>query len=307
MPHRSARPADRPRDEAADGPQRPRRAARGVGAVLDRVVAAFVLEHPAALDYVALVPERLWADHGRGAEASALQALADVLAERYPVVLHGTGLSIGSAMPLDAAHLARVSQTAGRYGAMRYSEALTFSRQPAGPGRDSAPGFCLPLPCDEAVLEGLVPRVRRAVQLAGLPLLLENGVRQTAYVDEDMPAPVFLSRLAAASGCGLLLDLHRLDIDWRRNGTDPEDTLAGLDLRLVREIRMVGGAMLPMLCDLVPRCPALEGITFERDALAEARPGPRALQQDLDALTAVWALREMEARDTHAARDCHAA
>lgn len=296
-----------PRRDAGHGRAKTRRAARGVGAVVHPALADFLLEHPAALDYVALTPEALWTEHG--ADVPAALATADALAARYPVVLHGTGLSVGSAMPLDEAHLARVAQAAARYGATRYGERLGFSRVPTAPGRSRCLGLAMPLPCDEAVLDWLAPRVRRAGCIAGLPLLLENGAHRTPYADEDMPEPVFLNRLAAASGCGVLLNLHHLLADGCRPGTPPQDYLAQLDLRLVREIRVDGAAppVLALLLELVPRCPALEGITCALDACAARRGGPQALQETLDALTLVWSLRAMAARDALAAGDCHVA
>ena len=304
------------------------RVARGVGAVVDPVLAAFLLEHPAALDYVALVPEMLWTDRGLGAapryvDLPPAAALADALAARYPVVLHGTGLSIGSALPLDDEHLARIAQVGARYGATRYSEQLGFFRVPSAPGRARHIGVDMPLPCDDAVLGWLVPRVRRAAALAGRPLLLRNGVHHTPYADEDMAEPVFLSRLARASGAGLLLDLQHLCTDWRNNGAAPDDFIADLDLRLVHEIQVTGGAptgraagaapaacpqaMLALLRDLVPRCPALEGITFACRGSDAPCFGMQALQRQLDALTDIWALREMEIRDGTCTGDCHVA
>ncbi|MFN0022758.1 MAG: DUF692 family multinuclear iron-containing protein, partial [Parvularculaceae bacterium] len=47
--------------------------------------------------------------------------------ERYPISLHGVGLSIGSAGCLDAAHLARLSALVDRYEPGLVSEHLAWS------------------------------------------------------------------------------------------------------------------------------------------------------------------------------------
>ena len=281
------------------------RGARGVGAVVHRGLAAFLARHPAALDYVALVPEMLWADHGRGAAQRYVDrpeaiALADTLAERYPVTCHGRGLSIGSAMPLDEQHLAQVAGVIARYGAARYSEHLGFSRVPTAGGRDRPLGLDMPLPCDEAQLDWLVDRVRRAQRSVGLPLLLRNGVHHTPYLREDMSEPVFLNRLARASGCGVLLDLDPLCTDQRHHGGDPRHYIDQLDLSLVHEVQVGGACPAPvqdLLRDLVPCCPALQGITLVFDDAATPRLGPPALLEQLDTLTTLWKLHEMQLRD----------
>lgn len=288
----------------------PSRAARGVGAVISRTLADFLATHPAALDYLELMPEMLWTDYGRGnapryEEMPAARAMVDRLAAQYPLVCHGIGLSIGSAMPLDEQHLAQVARTAERYGAGRYSEHLGFFRVATDPGHDRHMGLGMPLPCDEAVLDWLIPRVRRAGAVLGMPLLLENGVRHTPYVEEDMGEPQFLNRLGAATGCGVLLDLHNLYTDYRNNGSAPEAYIAELDLALVREIHVAGGAMLgkaytdahagpcpstvtALLRALVPACPRLEGITFEFHESVAPRFGPEALQDELAMLAEIW-------------------
>lgn len=284
--------------------------ARGIGAVVNRVLAEFLATHPASLDYVELMPEMLWTDYGRGStpryvEMPAARDMVDALAAQYPVVCHGIGLSIGSAMALDEQHLAQVARIVARYGATRYSEHLGFFRVANAQGHDRHMGLGMPLPCDETVLDWLRPRVRHAGAVIGLPLLLENGVRHTPYLDEDMREPVFLNRLAADTGCGVLLDLHNLYTDWRNNGERPEDYIAQLDLALVREIHVAGGAMmgkaytdshagacpppvLDLLRQVVPACPRLEGITFEFHESVVSQFGAEALQAELAMLTEVW-------------------
>src|SRR5688572_23287103 len=47
--------------------------------------------------------------------------------ERYPLSLHGVGLSIGAAAPLDRRHLARLRQLIDRYEPGLFSEHLAWS------------------------------------------------------------------------------------------------------------------------------------------------------------------------------------
>lgn len=288
--------------------------ASGVGAVVNRALAEFLASHPGSVDYVELIPETLWTDYGRGAQDRYVEmpvalALADALAAQYPIVCHGIGLSIGSAMPLDDEHLAQTARVVERYSVARYSEHLAFFRVADGSDRDRHIGVGMPLPCDEAVLDWLCPRVRRASAAIGRPLLLENGVHHTPFLDEDMPEPLFLNRLGAETGCGVLLDLHNLYTDFRNNGAEPEDYIALLELDLVREIHVAGGSMignaytdshagpcpprvLDLLRNVVPRCPNLEGITFEfHESVFPRHFDAGALHAELRALAEVWAER----------------
>src|SRR6202521_919036 len=49
------------------------------------------------------------------------------LAKRYPLSVHGVGLSIGSMQPLDCDHLARLKLLCDRYAPESFSEHLAWS------------------------------------------------------------------------------------------------------------------------------------------------------------------------------------
>jgi uncharacterized protein len=289
-------------------------ATTGIGVVFNSALPPFLAAFPDAVDYVELIPETLWTDRGRGAGERYAEVPAAVeqlcsLAQRLPIVCHGIGLSIGSAVPLDEEHLIRLREVLARWDVTRFSEHLGFSRLANGRGADQHIGLGMPLPCDEAVLRWLVPRVRRASALLGQPIIFENGVRHTPYVEEDMCEPEFLNRLAAETGCGMLLDLHNLHVDCRNNAWHANHYLDQLDLRIVREIHVAGGSMIgkvytdshagpsphevwTLLRQVAPQCPNLEGITFEFHDSCYPSFGAQALCAELAALREVWRRRE---------------
>lgn len=255
--------------------------ARGVGAVVDPPMAAFLAAHPASLDYLALTPETLWADQGPGAapryvDLPAARAMVDALAEQYPVACHAAGPPIAGARPLDEQHLAQVARTAAHYHASRCAEQLDLRR--AGDG----------------ALERLVPQVRRAADILGLPLLLEACGAASGGARDQADTAALLSRLAGATGCGVLLNLYALHATQGHDGRGADAYLDRLDLGLVREIHVAGDttcppSMLALLQRVVPACPHLEGITFEAGPAA-CRDAP-ALQRMLDQLAQAWSLR----------------
>lgn len=256
-----------------------------VGLLVNGVTTDVLAGPDDAVDYVEVIPEMLWVDRGHGApdrfgEVPAAVGQLERLAARLPVVGHGVGASLGSAMPLDEGHLRQVRRWLDRWDVGAFSEHLGFARVRRDDGRARHVGLGFPLPCDEDVLSWLVERVLAVIDGLGRPVLLENGVRHTPIVDEDMHEAEFVSRLAAATGCGMLLDLHNLHTDFRNHGWDPLAYLEQLEPGIVRELHIAGGSVVgnaytdshsgrcpPEVWDLlavaVTRFPDLERVTFE--------------------------------------------
>jgi uncharacterized protein (UPF0276 family) len=287
--------------------------ARGVGIVFNPVVPHFLEEHPDAVDYIEVIPETLWTDYGRGRSPRYEEVIPairelDRLAEDFPIVFHGIALSIGSVLPFDKEHLTQLCKFILRYGVSRFSEHLGFSRVSDSKGGDHHIGLGFPLPCDNEVLDWLVCRVESTTESLRLPLLLENGVRHTPIVEEDMPEPVFLNRLAEQTCCGVLLDLHNLYTDYRNNGWEPRAYIKLLNLDNVREIHVAGGSIVgraytdshagpspkpvwDLLQEIVPSSKNLEGITFEFHDSYYPRFGPEMLLAELRQMSATWCHR----------------
>jgi hypothetical protein len=81
---------------------RPSCAGPGVGVLFNPALTEFVGTHSQEFDYLALIPDRTWVDHGQGSEArfEELPEVYRILREvsrSLPVVMHCIGLSICSA------------------------------------------------------------------------------------------------------------------------------------------------------------------------------------------------------------------
>ena len=72
--------------------------------------------------------------------------------ERYPLSLHGVGLSIGADRPLDCDHLQRLKDLIARYAPGLFSEHLAWSSHDAGFFND-----LLPVPYGRDAWAGLQP------------------------------------------------------------------------------------------------------------------------------------------------------
>lgn len=157
-----------------------------------------------------------------------------VLGERYPLMVHGLSLSLGTPGPLDSAALEAFAAVAEAADPLWVSEHVAFTRS----GRIDL-GHLNPVPMTEESLGVLTEHTREVQRRCGRPMLLENITTHLGPIGE-MDEPVFLNRLCESSGCGLLLDVTNVLINARNRGADPHGWLEQLDLNHVRQLHAVG-------------------------------------------------------------------
>jgi uncharacterized protein len=157
------------------------------------------------------------------------------LRERYALSVHGVGLSIGSARPLDRAHLARLKAVCDRYQPESVSEHLAWSSHGAVYYND-----LLPLPYTEETLARVVEHIDLVQSTLQRELLLENPSTYVAFAESTIPEVEFLAEIARRSGCGLLLDVNNVFVSATNHGTDAETYLARFPLHRVGEIHLGG-------------------------------------------------------------------
>jgi uncharacterized protein (UPF0276 family) len=166
----------------------------------------------------------------------ALHAL-EAVRERYPVALHGVGLSLGSAEGLDRRHLARVADLARRIGPALLSEHLSWSI--AG---GVYLNHLLPLPYTEESLALVCAHVDQAQEALGRLLLIENPSSYLRFRHSPIPEPEFLGELARRTGCGLLCDVNNVFVTCANLGGDPVAYLDALPPDAIGEIHLAGHA-----------------------------------------------------------------
>ena len=169
---------------------------------------------------------------GRG--AMPRRYLAQVR-ERYPVSLHGVGLSMGSTDPLDEIHLGEVVQLAREIEPLFVSEHLSWGS--AG-GRFT--NDLLPLPHTEEALQHMVDRVSQVQDAIGRPMLIENVSSYVQFTHSQIDEWEFLAALAQKSGCYLLLDVNNVYVSAMNHGFDPLRFLNGIPRDSVREMHLAG-------------------------------------------------------------------
>lgn len=227
----------------------------GVGILCTPALRGLLQRHPGAFDYVAVVPEAFWsesdpAEAGDGRGDAAAESLLDAIADGRPIVAHGMQLSIGSKGALDAGHLARIARWHARFGFRWYSEHLAVVD-----GADSPQGVdgVVPLPYDRAALRRVADRVRAIQALLPIPFLVENNVYPAGIPQQEMSEPAFLNRLCAATGCGLLIDVHNLCLNAQRCGVDALAFLDRIDFSRVVEVHVGTGPVPDPVAGLTPK------------------------------------------------------
>ncbi len=184
---------------------------------------------PTRIDWFEAISENFMVPGGR-----ALDILRRVR-ERYPVVLHGVSLSIGSTDPLNEDYLADLDALARRIEPEWISDHLCWT----GVGGHNAHDL-LPLPYTERALEHLVPRIQRVQERLGRPIALENVSSYVAYRASSMPEWDFLAEVSRRSGCGILLDINNIFVSARNHGFDPLDYLGAIPASSVWQFHLAG-------------------------------------------------------------------
>jgi uncharacterized protein (UPF0276 family) len=188
-----------------------------------------ILDSAPAVDWFEVITENYLVGGGRPL------AFLDAIRARYPVVMHGVSLSIGSTAPLDLDYLARVSRLADRCQPEWISDHLCWT------GTDGANLHdLLPLPYTVEALEHLTPRVHRVQELLRRPLVLENVSSYVSYTSSAMSEWEFLSELVARTGCRLLFDVNNVYVSSRNHGFAARDFLDGVPVEAVQQFHLAG-------------------------------------------------------------------
>ena len=157
------------------------------------------------------------------------------VAERYPVVLHGVSLSIGSTDPLNVDYLRRLKLLATEVNAAWVSDHLCWTGVLGKNTHD-----LLPLPYTEDVLCHVVSRIRQVQDLLERPLILENPSTYVTFLASTMTEWEFLDRMVEQTGCGLLLDINNIFVSACNHDFDPLDYLNGVPWPSVVQMHLAG-------------------------------------------------------------------
>ena len=188
-----------------------------------------ILDSQPAVDWFEVLTENYLVGGGR-----PLHYL-DAIRARYPVVMHGVSMSIGSTEPLDLAYLDSVRELAHRCEPKWISDHLCWTGTAGHNLHD-----LLPLPYTQAALEHLAPRIAAVQERLGRPLVLENVSSYVSYTESAISEWEFLGELVRRTGCRLLLDINNVYVSSRNHGFDARAFIDGVPLEAVQQFHLAG-------------------------------------------------------------------
>ncbi|MGO4562105.1 MNIO family bufferin maturase [Rhizobiales bacterium 3FA27D7] len=220
--------------------------------------------------------------------------------ERYPLSLHGVGLSIGADRPLDRSHLNRLKGLIERYEPGLFSEHLAWSTHDTAYFDD-----LLPVPYTEQSLSRVVSHIDEVQDTLGRQMLLENPSTYLAFAESTYLETDFIAEIVRQTGCGLLLDVNNVHVASTNQQWDPISYIDDYPLGSVQEIHLGGHTPeadekgRPLLIDTHDR--PVDAIVWDLYEHTIGRLGPVPTLIEWDANVPTWPELKAEAERAEAA------
>lgn len=188
-----------------------------------------ILEHFPAVEWFEILTENYLVDGG-----NPLYYL-NKIREKYPIVMHGVSLSIGSADPLNLDYLKKVKSLADRIEPEWISDHLCWTGVHQRNMHD-----LLPLSYNEKVLQHVVERVKYVQDFYNRQILLENVSSYITYKESEITEWEFISEIANRADCLILLDINNVYVSGYNHGFDPEVYINNIPVNRVQQFHLAG-------------------------------------------------------------------
>lgn len=189
----------------------------------------YIEQHEPAVDWFEIISENFVDSHGRP------RATLDWIVERYPVVMHGVSLSIGSTDPLDFDYLQKLKRLAGEIRPAWVSDHVCWTGVMGVNTHD-----LLPIPFTEESLAHVSARVKVVQDFLERPLVLENPTTYARFTVSTMSEWDFLARLSDDTGCGLLIDVNNVYVASVNHDFDAGEYLRALPHYRIVQLHLGG-------------------------------------------------------------------
>jgi uncharacterized protein (UPF0276 family) len=155
--------------------------------------------------------------------------------ERYPVVMHGVTLGIGSAAPLDWEYLKKLKALAIKTKTPWLSDHLCWGQLPGMRFHD-----LLPLPRKKEVVNYVADRARIVQDFLEIPFALENLSSYANFTDDEMTEWEFYAEVVEKGDISMMLDVNNIYVSSRNEGFDAKQYYSNLPLDRVIQIHLAG-------------------------------------------------------------------
>lgn len=233
------------------GPSAPATAPAGLG--LRRAYWDDLLAAPdGRVDFLELIPENVMRFGGR------VRDVVTRAAARWPIVFHGTTLSLGGPDPLDERYLDDLAALAAWLDPPWISDHLSIA------GAHGRRYFdLLPLPFTEEAIAHVVARIRHVQDCVRRPVLIENPSYYVRWPGAEMDEATFVREVVTRADCGLLLDVNNVFVNATNHGYDPVAFIDAMPAARVRQLHVAGHEARPgLLVDThgAPLAPAVHAL-----------------------------------------------
>jgi len=201
---------------------------RGAGLGLRRPLADKLMANPpTAVDFMEIAPEN-WINVG-----GALGKKLRFFTERYPFLIHGLSLSIGSPAPLDEQLVRDIKSFMAEHKIRMYSEHLSYC------GDDGHLYDLMPIPFTDDAVRYVAGRVQRVQDILEQRIALEN-VSYYAPIDSSMTEKEFLLAVLEEADCDLMLDINNIVVNSINHRYDASDFLRDMPSERIRYFHLAG-------------------------------------------------------------------
>jgi uncharacterized protein (UPF0276 family) len=200
----------------------------GAGLGFRRPLADKLMDVPAGqIDFMEIAPEN-WI-HVGGKLARKLRWFTD----RYPFLIHGLSLSIGSPAPLNEQLVHDIKDFMAEHNIRMYSEHLSASSD------DGQLYDLMPIPFTEDAVKHVAARVRRVQDILEQRIALEN-VSYYAPTDTAMSEVEFTLAVLEEADCDLMLDINNIVVNSINHKYDAHEFLHKMPADRIRYFHLAG-------------------------------------------------------------------
>ena len=199
----------------------------GLGLRTEHYEEIFSSEPP--IDWLEIISENFMVKGGR-----QLYHL-DRIKEKYPLVMHGVSLSIGSTDPLNMDYLKDLKELEKRVEPKWISDHLCWTTFGGHNTHD-----LMPLPYNQETLKHVVERVKIVQDYLGRQILLENASSYVTYKASDMQEWEFIKAIAEEADCLMLLDVNNIYVSGFNHDFDPKTYIDHIPSERLWQIHLAG-------------------------------------------------------------------
>jgi len=191
------------------------------------VIDDFNTSHAEGIDFMEVAPEN-WIPIGGKMEKQFRR-----LTERFPFLIHGLSLSIGSPAPLDEELVKSIKKFMQEYNISYYSEHLSYCS-------DNGHLYdLLPIPFTEEAVYYTANRIKRVQDILEQRIAMENA---SYYVDTsyELTEIEFINAVLEEADCDLLLDVNNIYVNSVNHRYDAESFLKALPAERIAYCHVAG-------------------------------------------------------------------